>query len=233
MARLDLVGAGLVATEAPSDDRLTFLDQGEQPGHLGFAGHEFGQDPRQPDRLRAEAGSGESRGVDDGQHRPQPSRQFLRRRDPVRDAGGLDLAFGADETLRHGRFGHQERPGHLRGGQPAQQPQGERHPDLGGQSRVAAGEDQAQPVVRHDVPLSRIVLGGEHGNLAEQLAAPRVAAQPVDEALACGGGDPATGIGRQPVLAPLDHGDGERLLQRVLGEVDVTAETDEGGQRSA
>ena len=43
--------------------------------------------------------------------------------------------------------GDQERPGDLVGGQPAEQPQGQRHPGLGGEHRVAGGEDQPQQVV--------------------------------------------------------------------------------------
>jgi hypothetical protein len=36
--------------------------------------------------------------------------------------------LGPDDPLRHGRLGDQERPGDLRGGQPAEQPEGERDP---------------------------------------------------------------------------------------------------------
>ena len=49
--------------------------------------------------------------VDDGQHRPEPVGQLVLLRHPVRDAGGLDLALGTHEALRHRRLGDQERRG--------------------------------------------------------------------------------------------------------------------------
>jgi hypothetical protein len=101
---------------------------------------------------------------------------------------------------------------------------------------VAAGEDEAKPVVLHGALLfgraEIVVAGREHGHLAEQFPSTRLAAQAVDGGVAGGRRDPASRVGRQAVGRPLAQGDGERLLHRILGDVDVTEHTDQGGQRS-
>src|SRR6202035_2720833 len=76
-----------------------------------------------------------------------------------------DLAFGPDEPLGHGGFGHQEGAGDLGGGEPAQEP--ERQGDLGagGERGVAAGEDQAQPVIAHGAVSGRLATGVQQGGL--------------------------------------------------------------------
>jgi hypothetical protein len=96
--------------------------------------------------------------VEDGQDRPQAIREIGLARDPIGDAGVADLALRADDALRHRGLGYQERSGDLRRAQPAQQPQ--RECDLGGlaQRRMAAREDQPQPVVAEDVGA---LIGGE------------------------------------------------------------------------
>ena len=76
--------------------------------------------------------------------------------------------------------------------------------------------------------------GLEHGDLAKQCAGtrPRAAA---DRWRDCGRsrGRPAAGVRRPAVLRPLAHRDGERLLDRVLGEIDLPEDTDQGRQRPA
>src|SRR5882724_9304482 len=51
-------------------------------------------------------------------------------------------------------------------------------------------------------------------------------ADPVDGAVAGGGDDPGAGVGRE--FGPLLQRDGERVLDRLLGEADVTEEADQG-----
>jgi hypothetical protein len=67
-----------------------------------------------------------------------------------RDAGGADLALGAYQALGHGRLGHQERARALVGAKPAQRPQHQRHLSLRRQRRVAAREDELEPLVGED-----------------------------------------------------------------------------------
>ena len=57
--------------------------------------------------------------------------------------------LGPHDALGDGRLGGQEGPGDLVGGEAAEQAQGERHPRLGGEHRVAGHEHQAQQVVAH------------------------------------------------------------------------------------
>ena len=56
-----------------------------------------------------------------------------------------------------------------------------------------------------------------------------LAAQPVDGPAAGGRGDPAARVGRQAALGPGSRRDRERLLDRLLGEVDVAEDADQGG----
>ena len=69
-------------------------------------------------------------------------------------------------------------------------------------------------------------------SLSEFLSA-SLAAQAVDGSIAGRGRDPAARVGRQAVARPCAQGDGERLLDCVLGEVDVAEDADQGGDRSA
>ena len=66
---------------------------------------------------------------------------------PVGDPGRLDLGLRAGDPLTHGGLWHQEGAGDLGDGQPADQAQRQRDPGLHRQGRVAAGEDQPEPVV--------------------------------------------------------------------------------------
>src|SRR5919109_990556 len=104
----------------------------------------------------------------------------------------------------------------------------------GGERRVAAGEDQAQPVVAH-----RALLGGfalvamEQGGLGVPVLAGRLPAEAVDRPVAGGGDDPPGGAGRQPCRRPPLHRRGEGVLDRLLGDVDVAEDADQDRDRAA
>src|SRR5213075_538626 len=72
-----------------------------------------------------------------------------------------------------------------------------------------------------------------HGHLAEEFLSASLAAETVDRSIAGSSRDPAARVGRQAVARPCAQGDGERLLDCVLGEVDVAEGADQGGDRSA
>jgi hypothetical protein len=116
--------------------------------------------------------------------------------------GGLDLALGTHETYRHRRFGYQEGSCDLLGRQAAEQSEGERHLGFRGESRVAAGEDEAKPVVVHGVYLlgraGVVALGQEDCHLTEQLPPTQLPAQAIDRALAGRGCDPPSRVGGRP-----------------------------------
>jgi hypothetical protein len=76
-------------------------------------------------------------------------------------------------------------------------------------------------------------LGRERGHLDEEFLSASLAAETVDRSIAGSGRDPAAWVGRQSVARPGAQGDGERLLDCVLGEVDVAEGADQGGDRSA
>src|SRR4029453_6321567 len=77
------------------------------------------------------------------------------------------------ETLRHGRFGHQEGSCDFLGREAAEQAESERHLRFRGGGRVAAREDEAKPVVLHvAVPFWRagiVVAARKDRRLAQQF----------------------------------------------------------------
>ena len=101
---------------------------------------------------------------------------------------------------------------------------------------MAAGEDETKPVVLHGAYLLGDALSttarGEHRGLAEQFPPARLAAQVVDRTVPSGRRDPSARVGRQAVRRPLAQRDGEGLLNRILGDVDVAENPDQSGHRA-
>ena len=85
--------------------------------------------------------------VHDVQHARQALGQLVVGRDAVGDSGGDDLALGPYEALVHRRLGGQERPCDLGDVEADDRLQRERQPRFEAERRVAAREDQPQPVV--------------------------------------------------------------------------------------
>jgi hypothetical protein len=215
--------------------------QGQQPQRLALVGHQLGQDPPQAHRLGAQLppdqgvpGAGgialvEDQ-VEDGQHRAEPLRQQVVGRHPVGDGGVADLALGPDQPLGHGRLREHEGVGDLGRGQPPEGAEGQGDPGLGRQGRVAAGEDQPQPVVGDGVHLGVLAAGRlEQGQGGPALGQPALAAEPVDGLVAGGGDDPGPGPVGDARGRPALDGDQKGLLDRVLGEIEVAEDADEGG----
>ena len=166
--------------------------------------------------------------VDDGEHAVHALAEVLRRRDPVGDLGRADLLLRAGDALRHRRLGDEEGLRDLGHGEAAEQAQGQRHPRLGCERGVAAGEDQPQPVVLdHAGRLVGCVVGHHECRLVLGVAV-GLAADPVDRAVARGRGQPAAGVGRYAVAGPALDGGQQRLAGRLLGDVDVA---EAAGQR--
>ena len=215
--------------------------QGQQAVHLGLVRHQLGEQATESDGLRAEIVARQivARGggvplveheVDHCEHGAEPVRQLGVGRDAIRDLGVLDLALGPHEPLRHGRLGHEERSRDLARLEPAEQAEGERHLRLGSEGRVAAGEDEPQAIVAHRTDLLGLVIvlvqpDGVH--LA--VVAGRLAPQAVDRPVPGRGEDPAPRVGGHAGVRPALRCHDERLLDRLLGDVDVAAEADQGG----
>ena len=157
----------------------------------------------------------------------------MRRRHAKRDRGGLDLALRADEPLGHGRLGDEEGAGDLLGRQPAQRPQRERDLGIERERRMAAGEDELEPLVGD----RRLVHLGLHGFGYLQQAGLRreraIAADAVDRAVSRRGHQPGVRVRGRPVSRPALGGDRERLLGGFLGEVEVAEEADQAGEDAA
>jgi hypothetical protein len=96
---------------------------------------------------------------------------------------------------------------------------------------VAAGEDQFQPFVGNDSLLvSRDLLGPSE---QLRLASERLfAADPVDRPVPSGRHDPGAGVRRDSVAWPALRRLEERVLHRVLGEVEVTEDAAEDRDRA-
>ena len=191
--------------------------QGEQAVRLGRVGQQLDDEAGEADRLLAEvgphqlvAGGGDvALGVDEVQHvqhAAEPLGQLVVGGHPVGDAGRLHLALGPHEPLVHRRLGGQERPGDLGHLEAADGPEGERHPGLEGEGGVAAGEEQAEPVVGDAAAVVAVVVGRRgvvvvahecfevlEGGLVGGAGA--AAAEGVDRPPPGDGGQPAAGPG--------------------------------------
>ena len=75
------------------------------------------------------------------------SARSARRWHLIRDVRVADLGLGADDSLRDGGWGREESPRDLFGREPADFAQRQRDLRIGWQRRMAAREDEAQPVV--------------------------------------------------------------------------------------
>ena len=154
-------------------------------------------------------------------------------RDDVRDAGAGDLALRAHEPLLHRRLGGQERAGDLGRLQAAERPQRQRDARLRRERRMAAREDQPEPIVRDGAVVDLVLLarGHERLQLAHLVLEPAGAPDPVDRLVPGRRRDPRTGVAGQPALRPDLERDQERVLDRLLGEVEVAEDADERRDR--
>ena len=101
--------------------------------------------------------------------------------------------------------------------------------DVRGQRRVAAREDQPQPVVLHGPDrFGWFVALVEERRLGVSVMAGCLTPEPVDGTVAGRRRDPRTGVRRQSGLRPPLRRHDERLLDRLFGDVDVAEETDQG-----
>jgi len=208
-----------------------------QAVRLRLVGHQRREHRREPDRFAAQVGAhgravaGVEDEVDRREDGAQPLREQVLRRHAQRDAGVADLPLRAHEPLRERRLGDEERARDLRRRQAADEAQRQRDLGLGCERRVAAGEHQLEPLVGD----RRLLVLGELRRTREQLRLPRqrpVAPDPVDRAVAGGGDDPGAGIRGHAVPRPALRRPDERLLHRVLGEVEVAEDAAEDRDRA-
>jgi hypothetical protein len=234
--------AGRSRARGPS--RVREQHEGEEAEDLGLARQEAVEHAPEADGLRAEVRAdepGPGRGrvalvedeVDHGEHRAQARREVARVRHPVRDPGVADLALRARQALAHRRLGHAERARDVGRPEPAEQPQRERHLRRRAEGRVAAGEDQPQPLVADHAGVLRLVAGVQECGLGVLVPPGRLAAQDVDRPAAGGGDDPSRRARRDAVARPAADGLRPCLLEGVLGDVEIAEDADEDGDRAA
>ena len=112
----------------------------------------------------------------------------------------------------------------------AQGSQRQRDLRLHRQGRMAAGEQELEPLVR-DGRLVHLHLGGlgyvEELRLLGECA---IAPDPVDRAVARGRDEPRPGVVGRALAGPALRCDRERLLRGFLGEIEVAEEADQGGE---
>ena len=226
-----------VGVHARGAPRVLEQHQGQQPERGGVVGLEADEQPREPERLGHQPGSGEvgARGggvplveeqVDGGQHALPAVGQLVVRRHGVGDAREADLLARAHQPLGDGVGGAEQRAGDLGLGEAAERAQRQRDAAGDRQARVAAGEEQPQEVVLQHARLHvlgpsrshRGVVG--HGALLSCAAAARLAQQ-VDRPPARGEADPRDGTGRYAVARPRLQCPDHRVLDGVLGQGEV------------
>jgi hypothetical protein len=145
-----------------------------------------------------------------------------------------DLGLGAHDALRDRRRGHQEPVRDRLGGQPADLAQRQRDLRVGGECRVAAGEDEAQPIGLE----RRIVgLGCCKGLDALDMIVLRLEAcaspNPVDRLESAGRDEPGRRVCRQTFARPLLERRADGVVQRFFGELEVAQQADQRGEHAA
>ncbi len=132
----------------------------------------------------------------------------------------------------------QERARDFLGGQAADFTQRQGHLGVGLQRRVAAGEDQPEPVVLERLLADPFDRGGRlafqpGGQRRERRVEARPPPQRVDGPEPSGRHQPRPRAGRHAVARPLFDGRREGVVERLLGAVEVAKQADQGGEHPA
>jgi len=172
--------------------------------------------------------------VDHREHRRESLGDRGGRGDFVGNAGVSNLAFGPDEALRHRRLGRQEGAGDLVGRQPAQGAQRQGHLGVLGQCRVTAREHQPQPLVGQLGVLGELVERGfglgERLELVAPLGPSSLATDAIERPVAGDRRQPRAGTIGNPVSRPPIQCGRQRVMQHVLGELEVAEDSDQCGK---
>ena len=224
--------------------RFVQQHQREQSQRLGLR-QQVDEQTSQADRLAREVGPRQRaprrRGiplveheVDHVQHRVEPPRQIAPHRHLIGNARVPNLCLGAHDALGHRGRTSEKGAGDLLGREAADLAQGQRDLRVRRQSRMAAGEDQPQPIVLDTLP---VPCGGvacrnvkSAGDLLERRVEPGAPAHCVDGLEAAGRHEPCPGIGGYAITRPPLYCCGKGIVQRFFGEVEVAEQADQGGE---
>src|SRR5437773_6351158 len=207
--------------------------QREQSHRLGL-GKQVDEKASQADRLGREVGASEvaliEDEIDDVQHARETIREGRTLGDVVGDPGVADLGLGANDALGQRRRGDEKGRRDLLGRESANLAQ--RHGDLciGIQCRVTAGENEAKAVIYHVVVLD---LGSLLRYIEFTGGFGPALAQPADRTEASRRNQPGPRAGRYAFYRPALDRRRERILKRLLGEIEVAEETNQSGQNAA
>ena len=227
-----------------SAPRVGEQDQREQPGDLRLLRQQAVQhrgelqgplDQPAPNQVLSLGSrvAGREHEMHDVQHRVEALGQLVRAGHAIRDPSGGDLLLRAGDPRGHRRLADEERAGDLGRGQAAHHPQGQRDASLQGQRRVAAAEDQAEPVVGEvdGVGLVRRRLLREQPG--KRVPRGRRPSSQVQRTPAGSGGEPGARVGRYPPRVPGRERGRVRVLHRFLGDVPVGRDPSGGGQHES
>ena len=172
--------------------------------------------------------------VDDPEDAREPIWEQLRGWHAKRDPRLADPSLCPHEPLGQSGLGDEEGPGDLGRRQAPDLPKRQRDLGVERERGVAAGECQREPLVGNRVHV--ILLGRELVEPGEQRClSPKglLAPEPVDRPVAGGGDDPGAGVARRAVLRPALERLCERVLHRVLGEVEIAEDAGEDGDAAS
>ena len=205
-------------------------------------GQQVHEQPPQADRLGGQVDSRERLArrrriafvedeIDHAQHAREALGQFVRPRHLVGDAGVADLRLRAHDALRQRGRGEQECLRDFLGREAAHFAQRERHLRLRRERGMAAGEDEAQPIVFDDLGVprrGRVVGDGLDlvGDIVDRIE-PGVPADAVDGLEASGGHEPRARIRRHAIARPLLERGAKGVVQRFFGEIEVAEQANE------
>src|SRR5262245_2073355 len=145
----------------------------------------------------------------------------------------LDLPLRARQPPLHRLGLDEERAGNLLGRQPAEGAERQRDLRFQRERRMTAGEDQLEPLIRKRPVVHLVLLSDRQVEQPRLLDEGAVAADAVERTVPGRGRQPCARVVRHTLPRPALRRDRERLLRRVLREVEVAAPTDQGREDAA
>ena len=155
----------------------------------------------------------------------------------IGQAGVADLGLGAHDALGERGSAGEEGAGDLLGGEPAHFAERQRDLRVGRERRMAAGEDEPEPVV-----LDRLIVRSHHllglsreplGDLVARGIEAGIPADAVDRLEAAGGHQPRPRVPWHAVARPLLGGSDEGVVERFLGALEIAEKADQRRENAA
>jgi len=144
--------------------------------------------------------------------------------------------FGAYEALCHCRLGNEKRARDLVRLETAERAQRQREPRLERERRVAAREDEAEPLVRNRGRVVHLVVRLCRFEPRQQIRLSLqvlLSPQSIDCTIPCHRHEPTGRVRGLALSRPALECDGDGVLKGVLGEVEVAEDADQGREHTA